>query len=154
MSIRHAKDFWSGVLFALLGIFFIYFAQEHELGSASRMGPAYFPTLLGAALGVLGAGIALRGLVKAPEDPEEGRVEKFHWFILFLILGSVVLFSLLLTTFGLMISLAAMIVVATLASKRLYWKETLIMIVVLDALAYFIFVVGIGLFVPVWPSFL
>ena len=75
-------------------------------------------------------------------------------FILFLILGSVVLFSLLLTTFGLMISLAAMIVVATLASKHLYWKETLIMIVVLDALAYAIFVVGIGLFVPVWPSFL
>ena len=90
----------------------------------------------------------------APEDPDEGRLEKFHFFILFLILGSVVLFSLLLTTFGLMISLAAMIVVATLASKHLYWKETLIMIVVLDALAYAIFVVGIGLFVPVWPSFL
>lgn len=154
MSIRHAKDFWSGVLFVLLGIFFIYFAQEHEIGSASRMGPAYFPTLLGAALGILGAVIALRGLLKVPEDPDEGRLEKFHFFILFLILGSVVLFSLLLTTFGLMISLAAMIVVATLASKHLYWKETLIMIVVLDALAYAIFVVGIGLFVPVWPSFL
>lgn len=154
MSIRHAKDFWSGVLFVLLGVFFIYFAQEHEIGSASRMGSAYFPTLLGAALGILGAVIALRGLLKAPEDPDEGRLEKFHFFILFLILGSVVLFSLLLTTFGLMISLAAMIVVATLASKHLYWKETLIMIVVLDALAYAIFVVGIGLFVPVWPSFL
>ena len=154
MTIRHAKDFWSGVLFVLLGIFFIVFVQRHELGSAARMGPAYFPTLLGGAMALIGAIIALRGLLKAPADPEEGRVEKFHWGILFLILGSVVLFSLLLTTFGLMISLAAMIVVASLASQSVNWKETIAMIVLLDAIAYVVFVVGIGMYVPVWPTFL
>lgn len=154
MTVRHAKDFWSGVLFVLLGIFFIVFAQRHELGTASRMGPAYFPTLLGALMAIVGAIVALRGLVKAPETPEEGRVEKFHWGVLVLILGSVVIFSLLLSTFGLMISLAAMIVVSMFASRTVNWKETIGMIVLLDALAYVIFVLGVGMYVPVWPSFL
>ncbi len=154
MSIRNAKDFWSGVLFILLGIFFIVFAQRHEIGTASRMGPAYFPTLLGAAMAFIGAIIGIRGIARAPETPDEGRVEKFHWFVLFMILGSVVVFSLLLTTFGLMISLAAMIAISMLASRTINWKETILMIVVLDAASYIIFVLGIGMYVPVWPSFL
>lgn len=153
MSVAHPKDFWSGVVFVLTGAFFIYFAQEHAMGTAARMGPAYFPTLLGGALSVLGAIVALRGLLVRAVDPEEAKVEPYQWRVIVLILGSVFVFSMLLAYCGLMISLAAMIVVAALADKTSRVKETIVLIVVLDVLAYVIFVYGIGMLVPVWPTF-
>ena len=62
MSLRNAKDFWAGILFAVTGVLAIVTVQEHSLGSAARMGPAYFPTLLGGILTVLGVILSLRGL--------------------------------------------------------------------------------------------
>ena len=54
MKVKNAKDFWAGIMFAALGVFFIVFAQENEMGSAAHMGPAFFPTLLGGLLSVIG----------------------------------------------------------------------------------------------------
>jgi len=153
MSIRNAKDFWAGILFALIGVFFVVFAQENVMGTAARMGPAYFPTLLGSLLIVFGLVIALGGVLFAPEKGD-GQVERFHWDILGWILGSVFVFSVLLKPLGLMLSLAAMIVLALLAERKLRLKETVVLIVVLDAIAWLAFVYGIGMIVPVWPSFL
>lgn len=158
MAIGNRKDFWSGILFALLGVFFIYFAQEHELGVASRMGPAYFPTVLGILLAAVGAVVALIGYFKKAavlETGEDtGKVQPFHWNVLLLILGSILVFGLALNTFGLMLSLAAMILIAGLASSEFRFKETLAIICVLDLLAWLIFVYGVGMLVPVWPVFM
>ena len=46
--IRHPKDFWSGIVFLFFGLSAVYIGQEYEMGSAGRMGPAYFPIVLGA----------------------------------------------------------------------------------------------------------
>lgn len=103
MVVGNRKDFWSGILFALLGVFFIVFAQEHELGQASRMGPAYFPTVLGILLAAIGLIVALLGYFrKAPitETGEDtGEIMPFRWNVLFLILGSILVFGLALNTF-------------------------------------------------------
>ncbi len=156
MTISNRRDFWAGILFVLLGVFFIYFAQEHELGRASRMGPAYFPTLLGILLAACGLIVSLIAFFKKPADPEtdDGSVGPFHWRVLILILGSIVVFGLMLGTFGLMLSLAAMIVIAGLAARDFRLKETVAIIVVLDLLAWIIFVYGVGMYVPVWPVFI
>lgn len=158
MSIGNRKDFWSGILFALLGVFFIYFAQEHELGQASRMGPAYFPTLLGILLAAVGCIVALfAALRKAAVDDngeDSGKIDRFHWNVLILILGSILVFGLLLNTFGLMLALAAMILISGLASSEFRFKETLAIILVMDLLAWLIFVYGVGMLVPVWPVFM
>ena len=154
MDIRNSKDFWSGILFAGAGLFFIVFAQEHPMGTAARMGPAFFPTLLGSLLVLLGTIISLIGFFKHPEHGESGEIEPFQWKLLGLILGSVVLFSLVLEFLGLMISTALMIAVASLADRTSRVKETIAMIVVLNAVVYVAFVYGIGMLVPVWPTFL
>ena len=70
MVVGNRKDFWSGILFALLGVFFIVFAQEHELGQASRMGPAYFPTVLGILLAAIGLIVALGLIMGAVNNPK------------------------------------------------------------------------------------
>lgn len=153
MTIRNRKDFWSGILFAAIGVFFIVFAQEHPLGSAARMGPAYFPTLLGSVLCALGALVALIGYFKPAPAGVDTRIEPFNWRILGLILGAVLVFSLLLEYLGLMLSLAAMIAIAAVADRTSRVKETVAMIVVLDLIAYVAFVYAIGMNVAVWPVF-
>ena len=62
MHIRNQKDFWAGLLFSAFGLFFSGFGTRYAFGDAARMGPGYFPTVLGVLLIVLGAVIALGAL--------------------------------------------------------------------------------------------
>ena len=155
MTLRNAKDFWSGVLFAAVGLFFIVTVQELRLGTAARMGPAYFPTILGGLLTLLGLLLVLRGFLSRASltAADAHRVEPFHWRILTLILGSVLVFSFLLNTCGVLLAVGAMIFISACAEKKVHWKETLAVVVVLDAIVWVTFVYGIGMQIPVWPSF-
>lgn len=155
MTLRNAKDFWSGVLFSAVGIFFIVAIQELRMGTAARMGPAYFPTILGGILTLLGGLLMIRGFVSkiASTTPEAGRVEAFNWRILTLILGSVLVFSFLLHSCGVLVSVGAMILVAACAERKVHWRETFAVIVVLDLIVWFTFVYLIGMMIPVWPTF-
>lgn len=155
MTLRNAKDFWSGVLFAAVGLFFIVTVQELRLGTAARMGPAYFPTILGGLLTLLGLLLVVRGFLPriALTTADAHRVEPFHWRILTLILGSVLVFSFLLNTCGVLLAVGAMIFISACAEKKVHWKETLAVVVVLDAIVWVTFVYGIGMQIPVWPSF-
>lgn len=155
MTLRNAKDFWSGVLFAAVGLFFIVTVQKLRLGTAARMGPAYFPTILGGLLTLLGLLLVVRGFLSriSLTTADAHRVEPFHWRILTLILGSVLVFSFLLNTCGVLLAVGAMIFISACAEKKVHWKETLAVVVVLDAIVWVTFVYGIGMQIPVWPSF-
>ncbi len=155
MTLRNAKDFWSGVLFAAVGLFFIVTVQELRLGTAARMGPAYFPTILGGLLTLLGLLLVVRGFLSriSLTTADAHHVEPFHWRILTLILGSVLVFSFLLNTCGVLLAVGAMIFISACAEKKVHWKETLAVVVVLDAIVWVTFVYGIGMQIPVWPSF-
>ena len=63
MKIKNGKDFWAGLMFISFGLGFALVAQNYPMGSAVRMGPAYFPTVLGALLAVLGGAILFRAFV-------------------------------------------------------------------------------------------
>lgn len=69
MKITNGKDFWAGVMFLLLGLGFAYASKNYNMGTAVRMGPAYFPTVLGGILAVLGAIILVRAFVSKYEHP-------------------------------------------------------------------------------------
>jgi len=69
MKITNGKDFWAGVMFIAFGLGFMFVAQNYAMGNAVRMGPAYFPTVLGGMLAVLGAVVLFRGFVSKISNP-------------------------------------------------------------------------------------
>ncbi|MCS6944844.1 MAG: tripartite tricarboxylate transporter TctB family protein [Sutterellaceae bacterium] len=150
MRIRHQKDFWSGVMFFVLGLAFAGFAQEYDMGTAQRMGPAYFPTMLGGLLALLGLIIGIKGL--AHEAPD-GAVEKFHFGPLLIVLGAVALFGLLLRPLGLVLSLAVLIAVSAYASHEFRVREVIPLAIFLIVLVLAVFIWGLGLVIPIWPAF-
>jgi hypothetical protein len=145
-SIRHPKDFWSGVLFVAMGIFAIVYGAKYQLGTAARMGPGYFPRILGILLIILGLALALRAL-KLKGEP----IPRWYLRPTALVLGSVVLFGAILNFAGLAISTLVLIVVASAASHEWRPIESLIVGVVLALLAVGVFVVGLKLQLPIWP---
>jgi Tripartite tricarboxylate transporter TctB family len=81
MKITNGKDFWAGLMFIAFGLSFMYVAQNYAMGSSVRMGPAYFPTVLGGMLAVLGGVVFLRAFVSKNAHPL--RVFPFRiWYLL------------------------------------------------------------------------
>jgi hypothetical protein len=151
VQIKDAKDFWSGVMFAAFGLAFIVFSRRYDMGTAARMGPAYFPTVLGGLLLLLGVGVSIKGLTAKTED---GRVAPFHFKPLILVLGAVVAFGLLLRPAGLMVALAALVFISSLGSEEFRLRDVLLLTVALALLVLAVFIWGLGLTVPVLPAFM
>jgi hypothetical protein len=151
MRIKNQKDFWAGVMFVAFGAFFAGFGTQYAFGSAARMGPGYFPTVLGLIVIVLGIIVAIGGL--SPGAAEE-KVARFDWQTLLLVLGPIVLFGLLLNPLGLVVSLFVLVAISSYASHEFKWREALINAVVLIALCLIIFVWALKLQFPLWPSFI
>ncbi len=80
MKIKNGKDFWAGLMFTGTGIFFMIASRAFPMGTAVRMGPAYFPTVLGGILVALGLAVFVRAFVsKLPHSIE---VFPFRWILL------------------------------------------------------------------------
>jgi hypothetical protein len=151
MQIKDAKDFWSGVMFAAFGLAFVVFARQYDMGTAARMGPAFFPTMLGALLVLLGILISIKGLTAQTDD---GHIAPFHFKPLLLVLGAVVAFGVLLRPAGLLVALAALVSISSLGSGEFKLREVLLLTVFLALLVLAVFIWGLGLTVPVLPAFM
>lgn len=151
MKIRNQKDFWSAVMFIIFGVLFMVWSTDYQFGTTQRMGPGYFPTVLGGMLVALGI---LVGIPSIKADAEVTHVGKIGWRGLILILGSVIVYALLLPRLGFVVSLVVLIVVSAMASEEFTWKAALISCVVLGVCSYLVFVKGLELQFPVWPPFL
>lgn len=151
MRIRNHRDFWAGVMFMAFGVGFVLFSTAYPLGTTAKMGPAFFPTVLGVLLAVLGAIISAGAF---PQTAIEAQVAKFGWREIFLVLLGVALFAFMLPRLGLVVSVFTLIFVAASASHEFHWKESTISAIVLVLLAYGLFSKGLELQFPVWPKFL
>jgi hypothetical protein len=145
--IRHPKDFWSGVLFMALGAFALIAGSKYTIGTAARMGPGYFPRILGILLVVLGAILTLRSFKLVG-----GKVPGWKWKPTVLVLGSVVVFGLIVKPVGMALSTVILIVLASAASHEFRPKESVIVGVLLAVLAVGVFIVGLNLQLPIWPG--
>jgi hypothetical protein len=149
MKIKNAKDFWAGLMFLAVGLGFVLVARNYSMGTAVRMGPAYFPTVLGGILAVLGATIFLRSFVIHAE-----KVGAFHLKPLVIVLVAIILFALTLKPLGLVIATLIVVGIGAFASHEFSWKATIVLAVILAAFAVVVFYYGLGLPFNIWPEFL
>lgn len=150
MKIRDQKNFWSGLMFIAFGLFFVGFAQQYDMGSAARMGPAFFPTMLGGIMFLLGIIVTIEGLATEHAD---GKVEPFNFRALGLVLGSVVAFGLLLRPAGLLVALFVLICISSLGSHEFKLRDVVLLSIGLSLLILGVFIYGLSMTIPVLPSF-
>jgi Tripartite tricarboxylate transporter TctB family len=158
--IKSQKDFFSGLMFALVGGGFAWGATNYTVGTGARMGPGYFPLLLGIALAVLGAFIMFYSLVEHTEDGD--KVGKFAWKPICYVLGANVAFGILLgglpsiglPAMGLIMAIFALVIIASKAGDTFVLKEVLLLATILSVGSYLAFIVLLKLQMPVWPTFI
>ena len=150
MKLKNPKDFWSGVMFLAIGIAFAAIVKyyEYPMGSSSRMGPGYFPFVLGIFMTLLGVAIVIESL--ATEGPP---ISKFAWKPLFWVLGAFVIFGLSAKFLGLVIAIILLVVISAYGGHEFKWKEALISSAILAASSVGVFVYGLKLPFPIWPEF-
>lgn len=136
------KDLLGGTAVSGLGLFVLYNAFGYPMGTASSMGPGYFPALLGGITLVLGLLITVQSLFR------RGALPKISWRPLLAVLGSVLLFVLLMRSFGLLPAIVATIGVSSLGDRQARLLSTLLLAAGCALGAWLIFDVGLGLSLP------
>lgn len=160
MALKNSQDFYSGLLFCIVGGAFAWGATSYEVGAAAQMGPGYFPLMLGLLLMALGAAITAKAFGGASAGIQD--IGPWAWRPLLCILLANVLFGVLLVglpsiglpAMGMWVAIVVMTVVASMARKGFSFKESVVQGVILAIGSYLIFVLGLNLQFPVWPAFL
>ncbi|MGQ0547608.1 MAG: tripartite tricarboxylate transporter TctB family protein [Betaproteobacteria bacterium] len=148
LKIKGPKDFWAGLMFIGTGLFFVVWAAVHyQMGSAVRMGPAYFPAVLGGLLAVLGMIILASSFAVAGP-----RVPAFHFRPLLLVLASCIAYGYLMKPLGMVLATAIMIFIAALGGHEFKWKEMTLLTIALIVFSVVVFVKGLTLPFPLWPE--
>lgn len=148
MKIKSPKNFWAGLMFIGFGLFAaIWAAMHYQMGTAVRMGPAYFPVLLGGLLAVLGLIIFIEAFAI-----EGAKVPTIRLRPLILISAACVAYGYLMKPLGLVGATAALVYIAALAGHEFKWKEVTILYVVLIVFSVLVFVKGLTLPFPLWPE--
>ncbi|WP_374562041.1 tripartite tricarboxylate transporter TctB family protein [Ideonella sp.] len=152
MKVKSQKDFWSGLMFIVVGAAFAIGALNYNFGSSARPGPAYFPFGLGVLLAILGGMILFEALTIETDDGEP--IGAFAWKPLVVIIVSVAVFGFALPRLGMVISLPILVLMSAYASDEHTWLGSIINAVILTAMSWAVFVLGLKLTIPMWPSFL
>jgi Tripartite tricarboxylate transporter TctB family len=148
MKLKNPKDFWSGVMFMSIGLAFAIIVKvfEYPMGTGARMGPGYFPFVLGIVMTLLGIAIIIESMATTG-----GPVAKFAWRPLAFILGAVVIFGLIVKFAGMAVSIVILVAVSAFGGHEFKLKEVLIAGVCLAIFSVLVFVYGLKLPFPIWP---
>ena len=151
MKIKSQKDFWSGLMFLVVGAAFAWGVTTYRFGQSARPGPGYFPFGLGIFLAVLGLFVLFTSLTIETEGGDP--IGPWAWKPLSMIVGSVAGFGWALPHLGMFIALPILVIVSSLAGDEFHWLESIILAAILTAGSWVIFILGLKLTIPLWPSF-
>jgi len=150
MKIKSQRDFWAGMMFLVVGASFAWGSTSYSFGASARPGPAYFPFGLGVLLALLGALELFKALTIESEGGDP--IGAFAWKPLITITVSVAFFGWALPHLGMFIALPILVFVAAYAGDEFHWGECLINAAILTAGSWVIFIWGLNLVIPLWPS--
>jgi hypothetical protein len=140
------KDVVAGLMFMAWGVAGLWLARTYPVGTAMRMGPGYFPNVLGWLLLVFGLGIAVRGALTEGE-----KLTAWYWRPLAMVLLSFIVFAVLIDRAGLASAAAAAAIVGAYGGPEFRWREVLPLAAGLTAGAIALFSYALGLPMQIWP---
>jgi hypothetical protein len=146
------KDVLSGLLFVAVALSGLWISRDYPIGTALRMGTGYVPRLLCWILLGLGVVILVQGLREAQTTRKLSLGDVSTWRPVVFVTLSLIIFGLTLERLGLVISILLLIAVGAVAARDLRPFETLAAAAVLILLSWAIFILGLGLTIPVWPD--
>jgi hypothetical protein len=160
LKIKSQKDFFAGLMFVGVGIAFAWGAASYRVGSTVRMGPGYFPLMLGILMTIVGLVITFKALVLETKDGD--KIGQWAWKPLMCILGANFVFGVLLAglrsiklpAMGLIAGVYMLTLIASLADAHFKLHRVLILATILAVITYLTFVVLLNLTFPVWPAFI
>ena len=160
MAIKSQKDFFAGLMFTVVGAAFAIGAKGYSVGSGARMGPGYFPLMLGVLMAFLGVLIIVNSLRSGPADGD--RIGKWAWKQIFFILAANFVFGVLigglpsigLPPMGLIVGIYVLVFIASLAGSEFKVLPTLVLATVLAIGSYIAFIWALKVQMPVWPTFI
>ena len=148
IEFRNNKDFWAGIMLIATGAVSILIARDYPFGSTMRMGPGYFPSMLGAVLVLFGVYILVLGLRR--NEKIQGRWSLRAVIVLPL---SLVLFGVLMKHAGFIPALAVLIFGSAATGREFKLVEVLLLTAVLTGLSVAVFIWGLGLPYPLIKGF-
>ena len=149
LKIRSTEDFCSGLMFIVIGVFGFYTAHQYSIGTASSMGPGYFPRGICGIMTILGVALTLRSLWLVGEG-----VQSFAWRPLIMLSLATVGYGMLMNTAGFIPALAALILLSSLAGGEFKVREVVALIITLVAASWALFIYGLNLSVTLfWWGF-
>lgn len=166
MKIQRQKPFFSGLMFTVVGVSFAFGATNYNVGSAARMGPGYFPMMVGVLLAILGLVVIATSFKRATSTGHGAgsseRIGPIAWKPLGFIIGANLLFGVLLAgvpswgipAMGLIVAIYALVIVACRAGAVFSMRTALILATVLAVGSYLTFILGLSLQFQVWPTFI
>ena len=150
MKIKSQKDFWSGLMFVAVGLGFAWGATNYSFGASARPGPGYFPFGLGILLALLGALVLFKSLTIETDGGDP--IGSIAWKPLLIIVATVAIFGALLPRLGMFITLPLLVLGASMAGDEFHWGEALLNAVILTVASWVIFIYGLSLTIPLWPT--
>ena len=142
-------DVAAGLLFIAIAAFGLWVSHDYAVGTALRMGTGYMPRLLCWMLLGLGAIILTQGL-RAPAEPLRSRPSA--WRAVISVTAGLVVFGLSIERLGLVLAIVLLTGIGAFATRALRPIETAIAAAALVALSWAVFILGLGLTIPVWPD--
>jgi len=152
MRIKSERDFWSGLMFVVVGIVFAIGATNYSMGSSARPGAGYFPLLLSVIMAILGAIVLFKSLTI--ETPGGDPIGHIAWRPLLIIVAAIAVFGITIELLGMVVSIPILIFISSLAGDEFRWREVITNAVVLTVFSWAIFIYGLKLTIPMWPRFM
>jgi len=143
MNLRNPKDFWTGIIYIFFGAGALIIARDYPMGTALKMGPAYFPGILSVLLVLIGIISLVRSAIK-PGTP----IGNYAFKGMFLVITATLLFGFIVRGGGLIIALPVLVIVSAYASIRFRWPTAIAMAAGLTFFCILIFLKGLGIPLP------
>lgn len=152
MKIKSQRDFVSGLMFIAVGVVFAVGATNYSMGSSAKPGAGYFPLILSVILAILGAVVTFKSLTIETEGGDP--IGSIAWRPLIVIVIAIAVFGLCINRLGLAVSVPILILITSLAGDEFKWVGVILNAIVLTVFSWLIFVYGLKLTIPMWPTFI